>query len=216
MAPMVRFSIFGIPVTIQPFFWAAMGILGFLFNETRPNQMLVYVLLFMLAGFVSILVHELGHALTGKAFGAYTEIVLHGFGGFAVFPEARFTRPQSFLLTLAGPALQALVGFGVLLLAKRFGYGPNEFSKSLITSFGVISIFWALINLIPVIPLDGGQIMVSLLGPQRMRLALMLSIAVAVVAAALLFLKLNSLMMPIFLASFAWQNYQMLKQNDYR
>jgi len=213
MAPMVRFSIFRIPVTIQPFFWAAMGILGFLFNQNRPEQMLVFVLLFMLAGFISILIHELGHALTGRAFGAYTEIVLHGFGGFAVFPQARFTRPQSFLMTLAGPALQAMVGYAVLLLAKNFGTGPNEFSASLISSFALISIYWAVLNLIPVIPLDGGQIMVSLLGPQRMRLALQISITVAVVAAALLFLKFNSIMMPFFLASFAWQNYEMLKQH---
>ncbi len=213
---MVRFSIFGIPVTIQPFFWAAMGILGFLFNEHRPEQMLVYVLLFMLAGFVSILIHELGHALTGRSFGAYTEIVLHGFGGFAIFPGGRFTRPQSFLLTLAGPGLQVVAAVAVLLLADRFGSGPNEFSKALIRDFTFISIYWAILNLIPVIPLDGGQIMVSLLGPQRMRLALMISIGVAVGGAILLLVLRHGPMMPIFLASFGWQNYQMLKQNHYR
>lgn len=210
---MVRFSIFRIPVTIQPFFWAAMGILGFFINQNRPDQVPVFVLLFMLAGFVSILIHELGHALTGRAFGAYTEIVLHGFGGFAVFPQARFTRPQSFLVTLAGPALQAVVGIGVAVLAKRYGTGPNLFSATLIHYFTFISVYWAIINLIPVIPLDGGQIMVSLLGPRRMRLALHISIGVAVVAAVLLLVFRGGIMMPLFLASFAWQNFQMLQQN---
>jgi hypothetical protein len=66
---------------------------------------MMFLVLFVLAGFISVLIHELGHALTGRLFKAQTAITLHAFGGFAVFPSARFTRWQDFLVTAAGPAV---------------------------------------------------------------------------------------------------------------
>lgn len=215
MAPeMTRFSLFGIPVTIQPFFWAAMGILGFISHQ-NSEQVVMLVALFIIAGTISILIHELGHALTGKFFGAYPEIVLHGFGGFAAFHGAGFSRGQAFLVTLAGPAFQFVAGYLAMLAYQHSGIEPSLLGHAFIKSFIIVSIAWAILNLIPVVPLDGGQLLLSALGPRRVRLTLTISIITAIVGAVLLLLYTGSIFMPLFLAAFAWQNYEAIKQQRF-
>ena len=207
---MIRFSIFGIPVEIQPWFWLTLAFFGGLLGDTSAESML-YVGLFVIAGFVSILVHELGHALTGRAFGAPTRIVLHSFGGYATFPAGRFTRGQNLAVTAAGPAIQIVLGV-LALVVLRHAPLPTPAIQMLFRDLGVISIFWAILNLIPVIPLDGGQLVAALLGPRRIRLALQISIVTAAVAAAAMVFFLKSLLFPLFLGLMAYQNFQALKQ----
>ena len=99
---MVRFSIFGIPVQIQPFFWVTLVLIGGALDANSPAAIL-RIAIFVLAGFISILVHELGHALTARKFGARSEIVLQAFGGYAAYSGVRLTRPQSFRRHRSGP-----------------------------------------------------------------------------------------------------------------
>lgn len=208
---MIRFSIFGIPVEIQPWFWVILALIGGA-HGAGDAQAILTVALFVLAGFLSVLVHELGHALTGKAFSAPTRIVLHSFGGYATFPANSFNRGQNLLVTAAGPAIQIALGllaFAVLSFAPL----PSDALKLFFYFLFAISLFWAVLNLIPVIPLDGGQLLASLLGPRRGRLALQISMAAAVAAALLLFFNLGSFLFPIFLGMMAYQNYQALKMH---
>jgi stage IV sporulation protein FB len=212
---MIRFSFFGIPVEIQPWFWVIMALIGSSFGRIggSANEALV-IALFVIAGGLSIFVHELGHALTGRFFRARPFVVLHGFGGYAAFPGSYFTRSQSFIVTAAGPLVQLLLGglaFALLL-------SPLEFSpmfKTFIIFLFSVSIFWALLNLIPVFPLDGGQMLAAALGPQRRKLCLQISIVAAVVGAILLWQFKVGIFMPFFLLYFAWQNYQELKDTGY-
>lgn len=203
---MIRFSLFGIPVEIQPWFWLTMGLIGSINGGNDPEGLLM-IGLFMIAGFVSILVHELGHALTGRAFGAPTAIVLHAFGGFAVFPSARFTRWQDILVTAAGPAVQIALGGLAFLVLTRVEL-PNIQIERLFFFLMSISIFWAILNLIPVIPLDGGRLMASFLGPRRGALALQISLVAAIVAAGLLLMFTRSIIFPVFLVAMAYQNWR--------
>ena len=115
---MVRFSIFGIPVLVHPFFWVTLALIGGALNANSPSAILG-LCLFLLAGFISILVHELGHALTARRFGARSEIVLQAFGGYAAYSGVRLTRPQSFAVTAAGPAVQILLGVALYMLIPR-------------------------------------------------------------------------------------------------
>ena len=105
---MVRFRLFGIPITVLPWFWITLALIGA--GSLSSADDLFRLLLFILAGFFSVLVHELGHGLTIKKFGAPTEIVLQAFGGFATYPRDRFNRKQDFLVTAAGPAIQLVLG----------------------------------------------------------------------------------------------------------
>ncbi len=211
---MVRFNLFGIPVTIQPFFWITLAILGGALGADSTAAIL-RVCLFILAGLVSILVHELGHALTARKFGARTEIVLQAFGGYAAYSGVHMSRLRSFLITAAGPAIQILLGFAVLAVlrsAPNLNLNAEIFLKTLVW----ISFVWAILNLLPVVPLDGGQMLNAILGPQRVRLTLWISIIVAIIVAVVLFQTTGSILFPIFMGMFAWQAYQALKEHGLR
>lgn len=207
---MIRFSIFGIPVEIQPFFWISLIILGGATTADTAAAILK-IALFVLAGFISILVHELGHALTARAFGAHSAITLQAFGGYAAYSGGRLNRWQSFLVTAAGPGIQILLGVAVFLLIRilpELSDHGDYFLRILI----LISFFWAILNLLPVVPLDGGQMLNALLGPARIKITLWITIIVAVVAGVLMFTQTGSIIFPIFLGMFAWQAFQGLKQ----
>jgi Zn-dependent protease len=208
---MIRFSIFGIPVQVHPFFWITLAIIGGALGANSPEALL-RLGLFLLAGFISLLVHELGHALTARKFGARSEIVLQAFGGYAAYSGVRLTRPQSFAVTAAGPAVQIVLGFALLQILP-FLPDMNPNMRYFLTILVWVSLVWAILNLLPVLPLDGGQMLNSILGPQRIRITLWTSILVAVAAGLLALLLTRSILLPVFMGMFAWQAWQALRQH---
>lgn len=211
---MIRFSLFGIPVRVHPFFWLTLAVIGGALSADSPEA-IFRILLFLLAGFISILVHEFGHALTARKFGARSEIVLQAFGGYAAYSGVRMTRPQSFMITAAGPAVQIGLGIAVLMVIP----GLPELNQNALYFLVVlywISLVWALLNLLPVLPLDGGQMLNAVLGPDRIKTTLWISLIVAATAGLLLYLLFKSLLAPIFMGMFAWQAWQALRENRWR
>src|SRR3954453_23886112 len=76
----LHFRLFGFPVRVHPFFWIATVFLGMGGSEKAdPLDTLVWVAVV----FVSILVHEMGHAIVQTYFGGHPRITLYGFGGLA-------------------------------------------------------------------------------------------------------------------------------------
>lgn len=208
---MIQFNLFNIPIRVQPWFWVTMAFIGGVL-DADTKEALFDLLLFMLAGFISILVHELGHALTAKHFGKRVEIVLQAFGGYAAYSGGRpLSRFQSFLITAAGPAIQILLGLAVLVLVKQVeGLSPN--GKYFFSILYVISFLWAFLNLLPVLPLDGGRILETILGPQRIRFTLQISLSVAVAIAVLgLVFNFGGMLLPIFMGLMAYESYKALK-----
>ena len=179
--------------------------------QVDGKEAFLRLLLFLIAGFISILVHELGHALTAKGFGKRVEIVLQAFGGYAAYSGgAPLSRTQTFLVTAAGPALQIVLGLAVYFYAKAFP------SMSLQATYFVkvlyaISFIWALLNLLPVLPLDGGRLLQTILGPSRIKLTLVISIAVAIGVGGLYFMNTRDILLPMFMGMFAYQAFQELK-----
>ncbi len=203
---MLRFSLFGIPIVVQPWFWATLALFGGAISARDPESIL-RVVLFILAGFLSILVHELGHALTAKSFGAWPNIVLQAFGGYATYDGRGITRGKDLLITAAGPAVQILLGLiflGVLLFVPL----PTPPAQAFVEFVAVISIFWAVLNLVPVIPLDGGRLVAAMLGPGKQLLAHKISIVTAIAAGVGSMYYLNSFIFPIFMLLMAHQNWQ--------
>lgn len=206
---MVEFTLFKIPIRVEPAFWITIGLLGFLSNtggSASGDAVLMGTLLFVLAGFISILIHELGHALMIKKYKLPTQIVLSSFGGYATHPGGILTRMQSFLVTLAGPLIQLVFGLA-LLMARPYLNLPDSMIQIFYFYLIVVSIFWAVLNCIPVLPLDGGRMLEAAMGPRRMKTTLLISMLVAAAACVYGF-SIGQPFLGIFMAMFAFQNYQ--------
>ena len=110
----LRFPLFGVPVRITPMFWLVALLIG-------RERDLVPALLWVGAVLVSILVHEMGHAVTQRWFGGRPEIVLYAFGGFAAAPGVRDTPWRNVLIALAGP----FAGFSLWLAVSLIDFRPT-------------------------------------------------------------------------------------------
>ena len=206
---MFRFNIFGIPVTVELWFWATMAFVGGALQANTAER-LFEVILFVMAGFISILIHELGHALTIRKFGLPTQITLSTFGGYATHPAGILSRKQSFLVTAAGPAIQIIFGALVWFISNQMTY-PSQQIYYFINILWIISLIWAIFNCLPIFPLDGGQMLASILGPRRAKVLHITGIVCAVIVGLLGFAA-GYMLAAIFMGLFAWQNYQMLQQ----
>jgi hypothetical protein len=56
--------------------------------------------------------------------------------------------------------------------------------------------------------MDGGQMMAAILGPKKQHNAHLISSIVAVIIGVVGYLYLGTILLPIFMALFAWQNWQ--------
>lgn len=169
---------------------------------------IMLVLVFVFAGFLSIMIHELGHAFMIRRFGLPTAITLQAFGGYASFPAGRLDRRQSFLVTAAGPAVQLLLGIGLIFLAGILPIPEGSLFRPFLRDLIWVSIAWAILNCLPIFPMDGGQMLAAVLGPKRQRFVYLTSTVVAVAIGLIGFLYLQTLLLPIFMGLFAWQNWQ--------
>lgn len=180
----VHFRVFGFPVRVSPWFWVVTLLLGI--RQAEP----VAVLTWIVVVFVSIVVHELGHAFLQRRYGGWPRIVLYGFGGLAISDvDDRSPRAQ-ILISLAGPIAGFLFAAAILAIVQftghqlRFGATPGIVSKliplwtpyesplanRLVLYLLYVNIFWGLVNLLPIYPLDGGRIareVLTLFHPRR-------------------------------------------------
>jgi len=174
-----QFQLAGIPVRISAWFWLGAAILGWnacqSFAEGDQRAMLGYLIVWAGVVLVSILVHEMGHALAFRAFGQGSHVVIYHFGGLAI-PNVwnrRHLRPiEQLLVSAAGPVAQLVLA--ALVFAGLTAAGIDVIGQSLDLYLGRVSrpsilqalsffllfvnIFWPILNLLPVPPLDGGQI----------------------------------------------------------
>ncbi|MBB5031423.1 site-2 protease family protein [Prosthecobacter vanneervenii] len=182
---MLRFHLLGFPVQIHWIFWFNTALMGGALEANTPAE-LRRLLAWVAAVLVSILIHELGHALTMRNFGdRRVEIILFAFGGMAMGSRMR-SRNQSLMITAGGPVLQILAGL-VVGWSLTLWRPPTLWLHQFMDAFTVVSLFWALLNLVPVLPLDGGRLCQTALGPARHKETLTISLVCAVVLAGLSF-----------------------------
>lgn len=175
----LRFALGPIPVRVHPLFWLLAMVLGW----DTVNLGLEYLLLWVACVFLSVLVHELGHALAYRYFGTRPEIVLYSFGGLAMADRPLRSRPQKIITLLAGPGAGFLL-LGVVLLSDYVFEWARPSSDSLTLYLYAflwhINLFWGLLNLLPVWPLDGGQICRELCTKYRRRDGVQLSLKISI------------------------------------
>ena len=173
----LKFRLFGFPIRITPWFWVVAAMLG----ASGSAQTMV---LWVAAVFVGILVHELGHAFAMRYYGFQPEITFHAMGGLTSYNPGYqinhryLSNWEHIIIDAAGP----LAGFALLgviaALLILIGVNPIGFllgdiddqqrgslfrflSAPVIVFLHLemyICLFWGILNLMPVYPLDGGQI----------------------------------------------------------
>ena len=196
MAAAPTFRIAGIPVRVEPAFFLIVALLG-LGQEPR------FIVSWVVIAFAGILLHELGHAVAFRAFGIQPSIVLHGFGGLTSGTGA-LSPGRNIVVSLAGP-LSNIVLIGLpMLWAESAGLIGDGDARVVLAQVLWITIGWSLLNLVPVLPLDGGAVAASVLElvmPGRgRRAATWLSVGVAAVAAVAA--ALYGLLFGVLLAGF--------------
>ncbi|HUJ26880.1 MAG TPA: M50 family metallopeptidase [Myxococcales bacterium] len=162
--------------------------------------------------FVSVLVHELGHAIVGKLYGGAPEIHLQAFGG-VTFPRLR-SRPgpgRQFILSLAGPVFGLLLGVAAFALLRTMPPSRGSPTDWTMHQFLQVSIIWAVFNLLPILPLDGGNMLLAFLEGVRKRpsivLASWLSFFMALAVGALVTLEFGfDPFLILWFGLFAFQN----------
>ncbi|HEY3817053.1 MAG TPA: hypothetical protein VGL81_07780 [Polyangiaceae bacterium] len=184
----LSFRLGKIPVRIQPSFFLIAVLFGLFGTDLRILVAWVAIVL------VSVMLHELGHAAMGLAFGLSPSIDLHGMGGTTSWSGgAALSTAKRVAISLAGP----FAGFGVAAIV-RYAVGPGVFPPTPLGAFIYdnllfVNFGWGVLNLLPMLPLDGGSVMTHLLnaftGGRGERPARIVSIVVAslAVGAAILF-----------------------------
>lgn len=158
----MQFRLGSIPVRVRAPFLLLVLLLGASLQDenghTDPRALLAWAVIV----FVSVLVHELGHALVGRAFGLSPSIELHGMGGATSWSDPHDVgHARRIAISLAGPFAGFVLG-GLIFVGARYA-PPTDFSTTLIRMALWVNVGWGILNLIPMLPLDGGNVMRSFL-----------------------------------------------------
>lgn len=239
----LRFYIADIPVRVHPLFWL-MSLLVVGLGDTTGLALILGVVVV----FISILVHELGHAFVMRYYGERARVVLYLMGGLAIsggdvwdlgYQQRARSPQQQIIISFAGPlagfllaaitaAIVYLAGgeirFGWFIFIPVFGvYFPHGIEPSAAAMFTLdillyVNIYWGLLNLLPVYPLDGGQIarQVFILQDRYEGLTRSLWLSLIVGAGMTLFaLAQRQFWMAILFGSLAFGSWQTLQNSGY-
>ncbi len=230
----VHFRLLGMPVRIHPFFWVTTLILGMGGGSTPPAVVISWVVAVLL----SILVHELGHAVVQRHFGGHPRITLYGLGGLAACDDCDRSSRAQILISLAGPGAGFLLALLLLIVLRAVGHqsvhtlfaqppagavgGLGFYWKPfasphldrMIWNLLYINMMWGAVNLLPIYPLDGGRVSreICLMGDPRR--GMVLSFRISMVCAALMAvygLSEGSFFIALFFGYLAYTSYRTLQ-----
>lgn len=159
------FTAFRIPVRLH-FSMIIIPFLAYTWVEgTGLAEMLIAALLTILL-FGSVLLHEFGHALTGRRYGVHTEdIVLTPIGGMARMHNIPQHPKQEIAISIAGP----LVSFAIAGVAYAglwlYQFAPvlHPLIAQMLAVLFQLNLMLGLFNLVPALPMDGGRVFRGLL-----------------------------------------------------
>jgi stage IV sporulation protein FB len=227
----LNFTLLGIPVRVNPWFWLIAVLLGPIHEKPQ------FVLSWVAVVFVSILVHEMGHALVIRSFGMRPSILLYSFGGLAMYQPTRHIPTRQIVISLAGPAAGFLLAGLTIALFRLSGVGvgfvfggplglswkyyligdnvPSEMLLRVVDQLLYVNIWWGLVNLVPIWPLDGGQVCYNVLTELRVSDALSRALVVSMVLSGAIAIyslaKLNEPWLALMFGYLAFNSFRMLQ-----
>lgn len=206
----MNFSFLNIPVRIKPVFWIFLLFFTHLYEDFSVANIIVGIVMAF-----SLLFHEYGHALTSAYFGARPSITLEAFGGYAEYNPAGMSRLQEFLITMNGPLFTGLLVAASYFLLEAEVFDPHGYADYVLYVTMRLNILWGLLNLIPVIPLDGGRLLQDMLeakfGSQGTRMTLLTGMVSSVMVVPYLFYE-GYTFFALFIAILGVQSFQKVRQ----
>ena len=167
----------GIGIFVHWTFLLLIGYVVFLFRKQGVAGVIDGIL-FVLAIFGCIVLHELGHALTARRFGVQTrDITLLPIGGVARLERMPENPTQELWVALAGPAVNVLIALVLAaVLAAQLGIAASSdpglparmlvrmlSGGSFLFNLAILNVILVVFNLVPAFPMDGGRVLRSLL-----------------------------------------------------
>ncbi len=175
----------GIDLKIHLTFLIFLAWIGFTYYSQGGAQAAIDGTMFMVVLFGCVLLHELGHALTARAFGIRTpDITLLPIGGVARLERIPDEPKQELLIAIAGPLVNVAIAAALIFFlnhrAAASDFGDfNTPRVAMWDKLATVNITLVLFNLIPAFPMDGGRVLRALLA-MRMRYARATQIAAAI------------------------------------
>lgn len=244
----LQFTLFNIPVAIHPFSWLILALLGLSFSNGGEGS-LQSTLIFIVVGMLTILAHEFGHALVGRAYTRVTPYVeIGGMGGVTHHPVGMPNRKSQFMMVLAGPMASFVLGLvfallmGILVGNLKAGFYcylcepldfiftirmPEDVGESIVQAIQngnltlaglrfflisfVICFWWTVFNLLPIFPMDGGQLLLT--ASKQPRFTAIVGLVLSSLL-ALYFVSGGSIFMTLLMGYFAWINWKILTYKE--
>ena len=179
------FRLLGFDVRVQPGFVMFMLLIIVIYGDEFGIWLAASIAIFTL-------IHELGHAVAARRAGAQAEISLGFLAGYASYSPTRpISRARHAWISFAGPGIHIASSVAVLL-----AMGANPIDRDTFDGSAAFAIWWAgpaigALNLIPILPLDGGNIVLQgldkLLPGRAHRIMLYASLAITGTATVLMF-----------------------------
>lgn len=203
----LRFRLFGFPISIHWSFWVIPILFGA--GGGDPVEQARTLLILVIVFFISILGHELGHAFAYRRYGGRPSVFIHGMGGMASV-HGYYTRKQKIIITITGPLfgfLMALICYGLLLLSIDWQLAAGVYLKRFLILMTYLNTFWSFLNLLPIMPLDGGQLLGHIMNDKKPVLRGQIGAFTAFVAGVIL-MQLGFLFGMVLFGFLAYQNLQ--------
>src|SRR5215813_278589 len=205
-------KIFGIPVKIDPSFLFICALLAY----SRLSDP-AFLIEWLIVIFLSILVHELGHALVVRSFGMSPQILLYSIGGLTSWTDEKgVSHTKRIAISLAGPFGGFLFGGVVYLSGYKFpDLFADQFGKQTFFDLMFVNLGWGIFNLLPILPLDGGNVAYSIEQIVTKKSSGVITRALSFLIAAgvgLLALSIGQLWIVFLMAIFALNNGRALFQ----
>lgn len=211
-----------IPIQIYPIFAVVVVAISLINSNFQPLQTIMWIGVICF----SLLVHEFGHALTAVACGQRASIDLVAFGGVTRRHGRALKAWQEFLIVLNGPLAGILLSFLSYWALVTFRSSLSVHMQDLLYISYYANLFWTFVNLLPVQPLDGGQLLritlEGIFGLKGLKVALFLSFIISLVLSVFFFM-IQFLLAGAFFLLFTFEGYRawksslaMTKQDDDR